>query len=302
MRALASFIMQGRAQAVGVVTLAAALSLLLPLFSMFSAAALALVALRKGYIESLWVFGIALAMTVGIGLFTVASADLGFWFGVLLWLPILLIAWTLRASANLATSLELAFGFGCLAVLAIYSISADPAAYWAEWLQALLKPILAGAPPEVDVKAISGNISKVARYMSGMVVGSWVIFLVLILLMARWWQDMLFNPGGFRGEFLTMRMHAGLAYVAVAAMLVAAMQDGTVGEIASNLGVQFLLLYTFGGLAVMHGLVSKPGSGSFLMAGLYVMLFFVPYLALPVALVGVSDVWLDWRRRQGLPG
>jgi uncharacterized protein YybS (DUF2232 family) len=69
---------------------------------------------------------------------------------------------------------------------------------------------------------------------------------------------------------------------------------GLVAEIAWNLNIVFLMLYTLGGFAIVHALL---GGKSFWIAGAYLALVVMPqFLIPPVALLGLSDAWLDWRK------
>jgi len=294
--------MQGKMQAVAVMTCAAGLSLVLPLIGLVSNAVLALYSLRKGLREGLWLLGMGGVTMAVIDALTTGTGYLALGFSLLVWLPLLLVSIALRETGSLAVTLELAFGLGSLVVLAIYAINSDPSAYWSENLHRVTRPLLTNAPPELDANTVSANINVIAHYMSGMVIGGAVLTMVLSLFLGRWWQDLLFNPGGFSSEFNRMKMHSWLAYVCLALVGVALFTDASVGvrELTSNMSIPLLILFLINGLAVIHALLAKKESWRFLVTGLYILLFIVPHMILPVTLVGLSDVWLDWRKKGGL--
>ncbi|EEF23190.1 conserved hypothetical protein, partial [Ricinus communis] len=77
------------------------------------------------------------------------------------------------------------------------------------------------------------------------------------LLLARWWQAMLYNPGGFRGEFHQLRLPLPLAATLVA-----------IGLGLSGLGSEFrfwalmcTVPFFVAGFALLHGLVGLKGWG-----------------------------------------
>src|SRR3972149_225596 len=116
MRFLAAYIMRGRTQAMMVAVMTAILSLLITPLSYLSAAVIALVILRQGWREGLWVIvGAGLA----IGLFSMLiSLDPRFALGfvALIWLPIASLALVLRTTVSLPMTLTMVAGMGALAV------------------------------------------------------------------------------------------------------------------------------------------------------------------------------------------
>lgn len=298
MRFFAAFVMQGRLKAVISVAGLAALSLWLPLVSLFSSAALALVALRKGLSESAWVLGVSLLVLAALG--TVLTGSVGFplVYGLLMWLPVWLVALLLRFSSRLALVLEVALGMGVMGVLAVYLLVQDPMAMWREKLHRFIQPMLENAPPEVDRAMLEQNLEFYSHYMTGVVATGSVVGLILGLLLARWWQSVLYYPGGFRSEFLAVRIDAPAAYLGLASLALALFAEGLPAEIAWNVNLLFLVLFLVAGFAILHTLLSGK---KFWLVGFYIALFFIPFALLPVAVLGFSDVWMNWRRRVSSP-
>lgn len=297
MRSLAAFIMRGRVQAVAAVAGLAVLSLIIPLVSLFSAAALALVGLRKGARESAWVLAFSALVTGALGMMLIGSAYLATAYGLLLWVPVWLAALLLRQSGQLALTLEGVLLVGILGLLVAYLVIPEPAQVWQESLQRLIQPMLERAPPGFDPEQVKQNMEFFSHYMSGIAVGGSIMGLILALMVARWWQAMLFNPGGFRTEFVGLRLHAATAYLAVGSIAVALLGGGRVAEIAWNLNLLFLVLFLIGGFAILHAIFASNGPKRFWLVGIYVAAFIIPQLLLPIVFLGLSDVWLNWRRR-----
>ncbi|MDX2424847.1 MAG: DUF2232 domain-containing protein, partial [Cycloclasticus sp.] len=73
--------------------------------------------------------------------------------------------------------------------------------------------------------------------------------------------------------------------------------DGQLAELVWNLDMQVLLLFFIAGISVVHVIVKNRGAGRYLLFAFYIAVFFVPHLMLPIILIGLSDVWMNWRLR-----
>lgn len=292
---MAAFALRGRFQALAVICGLAVASLMFPPLSLFSSAALALVALRHGAKESAWVLLLAL-LSLGLGgVLLAGDASAAAVYGLLLWLPVWPAALLLRASRRLEWALEAATGLGLVAVFGAYLLVDDPVGLWRERLREFVRSMLENAPPDFDPASLAQVPDLFAPYLTGAMAGGSVMSVILALLIARWQQAVLFNPGGFRREFVGMRLHAGLAYAALACFAAGMLGGGVLAEIAWNLCIVFLMLYTIGGFSVLHALL---GGKTFWVVGVYIALLVMPQFVLPpTVLLGFSDAWLDWRKR-----
>jgi hypothetical protein len=294
MRFLAAYAMRGRLEALAAICGLAMASLALPPLGLLSSALLGLVALRQGVKASAFVLLFAL---LGLGLSVLlltGDAFSGLLYGVLLWLPLWPMALLLRATRRLEWAVEAGAGLGLLAVFGVYLLVSDPAAQGREKLRQIAQPMLENVPADFDASALTQAMDWFSHFLTGAMVGSSVISVILSLLIARWLQAMLFNPGGFRSEFVALRLHSGVAYAALACVAVGLSGGGFLAEMAWNLGIVVFMLCTLAGFAIVHALL---GSKGFWIVGVYLVLLFAPqFLLPPVALLGLSDPWLDWRK------
>ncbi|MFM8333527.1 MAG: hypothetical protein ACKN9T_17760 [Candidatus Methylumidiphilus sp.] len=294
MRSLAFFAMAGRPQAIFAICGLGLASLLLPPLGLFSTALVALVALRKGAGETAWTLALALALTGLAGVLLSHNAGAAVAYGLLLWLPVWPLAAVLRASRRLDLALASAVGLGVAAVLLAYGLVDDSAALWREHLQVFVQPMLENAPADFDAAATAKVLDALSHYATGMAVAGSVMSALLALLIARWQQAALYNPGGFRSEFVALRLSAGLVFAALGGMALGSLAGGALAEIAWNASTVFFVPFIIGGFAVLHALL---GGKSFWIVGVYLALFIMPQLLLPaIALLGASDPWLDWRK------
>ncbi|MDD5034403.1 MAG: hypothetical protein PHE55_06560 [Methylococcaceae bacterium] len=294
MRSLAAFVMQGRLQAAMAIIALALASMLLPLLNLLGAAALALVALRKGVLESAWVLAISAPAVGIIGVLLSGNAHPFVLYGLLWWVLVWPLALLLRETLRLDWALAAASAMGLAAVAASYGLVEDPAAAWLEILQRLFQPMLEQAPADFDTLRMNKALELFSHYASGAMASGLVMSLILGLLIARWEQALLFNPGGFKAEFIGLRLPPALVYLGLGCIAAGMAVEGNMAEIAWNLSGVFFVLFAVAGFAIVHALL---GIRTFWLVGIYLMLFFIPHLLLPIALLGFSDIWVDWRKR-----
>ncbi len=282
--------MRGRLQAILVASTLAMMSLLLAPLSLVSSAAVALVTLRRGASEGLLVL---VCSSVAAGILA-ALTQISYQFIVVyvlfLWLPIWLIAIVLREGRHISLAVEIAVLIGIVGIVAYYLYNVDPASMWKQVMPKMV-------PPNVPTEKIQQTIDVLAPYMTGIAAAGAVFGMCLGLFLGRWWQSVLYNPGGFKQEFLGLRVEPRLAMICLAIIGIAMVSSGAVSQIAWNTSILLLVLYTFIGTAVLHTVFANTKISQFAVPMFYITLFVIPYTLLPVALVGFSDTWLDIRKK-----
>ena len=302
MRFLAVYIMRGRMQAIMVIATLALLSMKIPPLSVVSTGGVALVTLRHGIKEGFWVLLIAAVVTAILGSFLIANTQFAFAYGIFLWLPIWFIAIVLRVTRNLGTTIETAVFLGILAVIGFYAMStAPPAQFWNDILNYMMGPILETAPNDVPIDEIKLSIERLGRFMTGMVAAGSVFGILLGLMLGRWWQSQLFNPGGFGQEFIMIKTSPKFAMGTVVIIAVALLAGGSVSELAWNISVPLVVLYTFIGTAIIHVMLAARKNAKIMMPIFYGTMFILsimnPFTIMPIAFAGLADTWLNFRAK-----
>ncbi|MCK4864054.1 MAG: DUF2232 domain-containing protein [Gammaproteobacteria bacterium] len=298
MQALAKYIMHGRVQAIGSVVSLALLSLIISPLAIFTTAAVALVTLVHGYREgliNLLVATVILAVFTGVAL---NQPAIGLELALKFWLPAWFLASIVLARTSMSLAIVVAATASCLLVLGFYFFT-DPAAHWQEVINKQLIPML----KEAGMKIQEGpKAEKLWLFMSTIMTGSAIaLFLALqtlSLLLARYWQALLYNPGGFAKEFQQLRfgmVAANIAFVITVFVIT------TANEMVLNLFFIAIVLMMFQGLAVVHNLVAKCKLSPSLLTGVYVFIFFTLQHGaiglLLIASIGLLDNWLNLRFR-----
>ncbi len=305
MKALAGYIVSGRFQAILVAALSGVLAFLLPPFTTLThylgAAVIALVTLRIGTTQGLQVLIAATLLTALFYLATGTQAATVAVTVLLLWLPCWLVSVVLRRTVSLAHAMLTAAALGIAALMLVYGLAGDPAPWWQERLQSFEAELDAAGLFPQGIK--SGELlADLSRLLTGVVLASLLLSTLCSVLLGRWWQALLVNPGGLRTEFIGLRLGQGVGLLTLTLMLVAQFSQGAASDMAAQSAMLLLVPYLFVGLAVVHGMVAQTGRGNGWLIAVYVMLAILPQAALLLAGGGLLDTWIDFRRRLGGAG
>lgn len=294
MQALASFIMRGRSQAALVAASFAVLSLIVPLVGLVSSAAVALVTLRQGPAEGLLVGAFA-GLASGLLAFLALGSPLpAIGFAIALWLPVWVLGAVLRYTRSLAITVQVAAGTGLLILLAVRLLVADPALFWAELLEPVREGLVEGKV--IDPAGSEAVVAEVARWMTGALAATFYFQMILALMLGRWWQALLYNPGGFGAEFRALRVHPALGYAGVVVLVVLLLRGESL--LAGELLLLLSPLYLLQGIAVVHALAAAFAIARGWLVGFYVLLVIaLPHAQILVAGIGLMDIWAKLRER-----
>jgi hypothetical protein len=276
MRALAEYVMLGRRQAIIIVLLCG----FFPLLYFFSAAVVALVTLRKGRNEGLMIL---LWSMLPAGLLW-AMGDISLMFLVT---GTFAMAMTLRNTLSLQMVLLMATAIGLATQLSLL-IQTD----YQVQIEFLVNDSLQ-AQLNQDAQAPYTAEQIVDLLIS--LYGAYHAFMVTIcLIIGRWWQGLLYNPGGFQQEFHNLRIDPRVMIFLLGVILVGLMDipplDGWLPL--------FCIAPMFAGLAIAHYMVVKKTMGT-----PWLVLIYMTVLMMPPAIIllGLTDSLLDLRKRMDQP-
>jgi hypothetical protein len=296
MKALASFVMRGPSQSAMATTGLTMLSLIFPLIGIIGSACIGLVFLRQGTsagIKTLLLSTLAIAVLMGVIVSNPLPAV-----GVLLvlWLPVALLGMVLRNTMSLAFTTQVAVGFGLLVVLIQYIVLSEPAQFWLEYLQPVGKHFVDNGL--LDQSQGEQLVEQLSVVMCGAVSVVYMLQLNASLYLARWWQAVLYNPGGFSQEFHQLRAHWIVGAIGALALLLLLIPDGNVPAMLNCMGAVFLGVLFIQGLAVAHGVFKGMKSAQLWLVLVYLLLIvFMPQMVMVLTSIGLMDVWIDFRAR-----
>ncbi|MHA6136004.1 YybS family protein [Pseudomonas mohnii] len=284
MRALAEFIMRGRMQATLVVAGCAAL----PLLYWLGAAAGCLVLLRRGLRDALGV--LALGLLPALIWWLKFDDPRAF----LVLLGSASLALVLRASESWNRVLLVSIAMGVVFSVVLGTAFGPQIEMLAQALIKVMPSLLGEVYQKMSVDEQARFASLIAPILTGLIAALLQIVSVLSLIVGRYWQALLYNPGGFGREFRAIRIPLGPAMLLLAGMVV-----------TPNFGVQMSMLVplcsvplVFAGLALIHGLVAQKRLARFWLVGLYVTLLLFMQLIYPLLVVlAIVDSLIDFRGR-----
>lgn len=283
MKALAEFAMRGRSQALLVVLIAAS-SLM---FSWIGAAVLALVILRKGVESGAWLLLWAL---LPAGALLMVFGDSG---PLMNLVGTAVLAVVLRSTVSLPVTMVAGAAIGVATGLAMVTFGGDALnqmeVLLTEFLGNLEQQLGSGEKDAVAVELHKPSALQIAG-MLGLInaMGS-----SLCLLLARWWQAELYNPGGFGQEFKALLLPPAITL----SLMVFAIGLFSSGMDYRTWAGIFVVPLTFAGLALVHARAALRGQGSGWLTGFYLLWLFFDPVKLIVVFVAIADSWLNFRQR-----
>jgi hypothetical protein len=277
MRGVAEYVMRGRKQALLVAVITAGI----PMFFWVSAAVVGLVTLRRGLRDGLAVMLASLVPGVVVayyGEIMPAVALLG----------VAPLAWLLRITGSWSASLCAAAALGLLFSAGLYTVGSAYLAGVEKLFAQVFESMTLPAAENGTAVLVPPAAADIAG-MFGLILG---MTLVVCLIIARWWQALLYNEGGFRREFLALRLAPTqvLGLVAVSALLLA------MGPAFRLWAWVPLVPMLFSGLALAHALLAARGWGGW-MGLFYAALLLLPPTKQFLVVLAAMDGWLDFRRR-----
>lgn len=289
MRALATYILKGRLQAIGVTSVMTFVSLMLPpLAYLLSGIPVSLVSLRRGPVFGVQVILGSLLMVMGMALLLNIKPQIATAFALEIWIPLWLCAIVLRKTESHGNLVFLAVMFGILYVIVSHIMIGDVSEWWRNNLETgIIKALPADMASEYETV-----VQQLAPYMNGMLAGSLLVSIVLTILLARWWQSLLFNPGGFKTEFYALRMPRVLLLGVFLGIVLILMDKAKPGAMAFDMLLVLIFAYFFQGMAATHRIMAEKGLPRIWLLLLYVFLL-IPQVGLFVACLGMIDSWLQ---------
>ena len=276
MRVLAEFIMRGRMQAGLVVFFG-------NLVPFVSPAAVSLTTLTKGFSESVLLLSLAL-MPLLIALYVSDDANAIL---TLLSITSILCVWSASRFMKLRSSWS-----EVLIFVVIFSTVATIliSVLFNEKLLAL-----EGLIEEFFKEALQDENKPIVSTSFLLGVSGYVIALtsVIALVLGRWWQSMLYNPGGFKLEFHQLRFSVTTSIIILIGILFSEVVLHDYSSWSSLLSLPLML----SGIALLHYSVAFFQLGSYWLVVFYLALLFLSPMSIMLVGMGVLDSIFNIRSR-----
>ena len=203
MKTLGNYLLKTRIHAVLTVSALTILSVFIsPLSYFISGAPMGLVALRKGNIISLQVASGSLLLIALLAMTLSVQPGIPIAYMVSVWLPVILGANVLRRTQSQGLMVLCAGTTGILFTAYIHFVLEDIQEWWQAWFDSWKEY----ATSDQTAQQLDQVYQFISPLLSAFIASGFVISLITTLLLARWWQSALYNPGGFRKEFYSLRL------------------------------------------------------------------------------------------------
>ncbi|WP_461516082.1 hypothetical protein [Porticoccus sp.] len=279
MRALAEFIMRGRMQA-ALVALAGSL------VPMLSPAAVSLVTLGRGLRDGLLVmlWGLLPLMIALYGTGINPMITLATMAGLIV---VVAASAYLRLSASWSSTLTVVLLLSALSVLLLNLLFGSSVAALEEIVAKMFSQLQQQAGSE-EPAFQPGRI-----FLLGVIGYMVALTAVISLVLGRWWQAMLYNPGGFREEFHRLRFDPKIGIALLACVAACYLLPQEYASWAGLVGLPLLL----GGIALVHHTIATYQIGAHWLAIFYVGLLMIGPFSLILVGLGFLDSILNIRSR-----
>ena len=299
MRSLARFILSGPMQAVAVVFGFAVLSLPFPFLIIFSSAALGLVTMQLGILQSVKVMLVSTALILVSTYFLSGSISIG---PLYAWLSVIVIAAVYRNTRSLSLSLQLLTILGLCSVLLSAVIFPDLQSQWQSFMQSTLKALEEDPAfksmwesAKLSPERLEKYLPAIASIMTGMLVSMLILITTMTIFLARQWQGFQENIRSFREEFIAIRLGKVLAIVTVTFLVAALMLKYA---ILWQLTLVSLSIFFIQGMAIVHAFFGQFANSIIGFVVIYgLLLIATPQMILALSTLGVIDAFLNFRKR-----
>lgn len=290
---LARLILKGPSQAALVAATMAMFGVVFMPAVWLSAAAIALVALVKDQRQTLLVLAITTLGSMLFASLVFAAPTMSLYFLLVAWLPAWIAASVLR-TVSLAASLQLIAGLSLIAIVMIYTLFPEMGETWREPLDLLAQQLVSQSQGQLSLQQLQEIKELTIKMIPGFLASSVLFGTMISLFLARWWQALMLNPGGFGKEFQTLNLGKVAAMIAIAIVVAAQLMSS---ELWYAMLLIALVLYLTQAIAILHAVFNGKQLNKFWLYPIYLAMIFLPEAAALLILIGIADAWIDFRGR-----
>ncbi|WP_040933392.1 hypothetical protein [Coxiella burnetii] len=256
-----------------------------------------LVTLQKGYKSGLMV--LAFVLLPVIAFLVTHHMDFFYRFGLLLIQCglIFIFALILRHTGSWQWVVKPAAMLGILAVGTVHIIFPDIKQTWAQLITHYLKT----NDWTSTFRLGAGRSAEFVHHLAPIATGGFAFFvlfgMIVLLILARWWQASLSSPGRLQMEFTAIRINPVVAGLLLIASLGLIWQPAWLIDMYPVLLLPFMLA----GLSILHRLVMNRKDMILLVLAVYVALLLLTFFTVIIlAIIGLIDSFYNFRKRYPL--
>ncbi len=284
MRALGHYLLSNKIQSIIAVSFLTVMAAIFQPFSYFlSGVPIGFITLRKGATTGGQIAAGSLLLLSVIAILLQMQPILPALVMLFVWLPVILCASVLRATQSQGLMM---LGAGVVGVLfAIYTHITIEHLY--AWWELAFEQLKASNPLGFTPQQFMHIDENMPPLLSALILFGFMMCLITSMLLSRWWQSVLFRPGGFREEFYALRLPRALAFPLLLGIGVLLFSETGASLFLRDIFIVLMALYLFQGLASLHRFVHDHGLSRGWLTAMYVLFFLLPHVMVFVACVGI---------------
>ncbi|KTD20270.1 membrane protein [Legionella lansingensis] len=266
---------------------------LIPFASWLSAAIIALITLRKGWVSGFKGVVVGIVSLLVPSLMTLLSTA-GIFNALMTFLPCFVMACVLRTTASWRVTAGLMVLLSLLGIALIHGLIPELISEQYRFIMAVLKEL----EREGTISGLLNNQEAfnpiiIANYVIGIQAVSILLSATASLMLARGVQARLFYPGGYRQEMLTFRASSW----GVLLLLITAIGTYYESPLAISSLPILVVYYLCAGMSLGFNILTKgKGIGTFFL--LLLPLVLLPFITLPIyVILGALDSLFNFRSR-----
>jgi hypothetical protein len=259
---------------------------------LLSCSLVGLVILTHGSISGLKAIAVSMLGITLVAWALINAPELGFWTGLVQWLPIILLAQTLRSTRSLALTLLAGTALGAIAIAMQYL-------FWGSIQTEMINQALLrmGDVAQQEQELVERNLQVLQLFVLAMVAMVY-LYIMLILMVARWMQASLVGSNGFREEFYGLALGKSASGVA---LLLVGLSVWLEQPWLVSLAFLAVIAFMFQGIAIVHSRFGAKRQSRLLLGLFYMLLLVFPQVVALTSLTGVIDNWLVFRKKSVKP-
>ncbi len=267
---------------------------MLPFAYLISGSVIGLITLRKGAAIGLQTLLASLLVLYVFCVLADLSAQFSIAYASVIWLPVWFASTALRLSGRQGILICTVALLVVSLIVAAYVTIDDVSVWWQQWFDLMLEKAI---PPE-RIDQYQDVLKAGAAMMNSMMATALMLNIIMATFCARWWQSRLFNPGAFRKEFYALRLPAAVLPVSGIIMLLVFTLAGPWQSMLKDITVILMFMYLIQGISSVHRNVDELKLSTAWIVSMYCLLVLIPQMGLLIACLGMTDVYIDWRRKK----
>ncbi len=309
MLALAKYSLKGPYHAASVVGMLAIAAVFLPLLVgqsfitamitavliVMASALVGLIILTQGSASGLKaifvsIFGITLVTTL-----VLKAPTLGLSIGLAQWLPIVILAQTLKSTKSLAFMMLAGLVLAIGAIVLQFLIWRD--------LEAMLLPVfqqsLAGLAenPALSSDTLEEFTQLLVHRMVLLVVPTMYLLFVSIMLLSRWMQAKLADSDGYQRDFNAISLGKPAALAGLVILILSIWLDR---DWITSVAMAVMVAFLYQGIAVVHSKLATNKRKALILGIFYALLIISPKVVAVSSIAGMIDNWLIFRKKRNI--